>query len=296
MPLFSSHTPPPSIKMLYLGHSGAGKTGSLVSLAAAGYRVRVLDTDNKADILRGFVTGDSQSNPKSIYLRPFPSLWDKPDPLSNISYVTITEGFNIAGVKAVPRGDSWQKINQQLNNWIDGDDKPGNISKWGGNDILVIDSFSRLCEAAMNYQLSLNMRLDKGPQAGNSSGNDYAATYKLITDFLNLLKSSDIKCHIILIGHIVFMEPGGQTNVGGRPPKGYTQVMGRAVISPTISQYFSHVLLAKSIGNEPNVKRTIVTNNDENVELITPSPLQVKREYPLETGLAEYFRDVRSVK
>ena len=29
------------------------------------------------------------------------------------------------------------------------------------------------------------------------------------------------------------------------------------------------------------------------VKLMTPAPLRVKAEYPLETGLAEYFRDVK---
>jgi hypothetical protein len=295
MPSFLDYPASPSTKLIYLGHSGAGKTGSLVSLAAAGYNVRILDLDNKAEIIRDYLF-----NPRSIYLRERPGLWTTEQAntvASRISFVTCTESFNIRGVKAVPRGDSWQKINQLLNDWRDGDDKPGNLSKWLPTDILVIDSFSRLCEAAMNFQLSLNGRLETGPAAGASSTNDYAAAYRLIGDFLQLLKSSEIKCNVILICHIVFMEEptgGGRQTTVTRTAKGFPQVFGRAMISPTITQYFSHAIRAKSVGNEPSVKRTIITNNDENVELINTAPLRVPREYPLETGLAEYFRDIRS--
>jgi hypothetical protein len=299
MPSFLDYPASPSTKLIYLGHSGAGKTGSLVSLATAGYRVRLLDLDNKAEILRDYLFNNS---PKNIYSKERPSLWTAEQArtrASRLSFVTCTESFNILGVKAVPRGDSWQKINQHLNDWRDGDDKPGNLSKWLPTDVLVIDSFSRLCEAAMNFQLSLNNRLATGPRVGATSDNDYTAAYRLITDFLQLLKSSEIKCNVILICHIVFMEePSGNSrqNTVTRTAKGFPQVFGRSMISPTVTQYFSHAIRAKSAGSEPAVKRTIVTNNDENVELINTAPLRVPREYALETGLAEYFRDIRSTQ
>jgi len=205
--------------------------------------------------------------------------------------------MNIRGVKAIPKGDSWQKALQLLNDWKDGDSKLGNIGTWTEQDILVIDSFSRLCESARNFHLAMNNRLDVGLRAGTSQDNDYAAVYKMILEFLDLLKDPQIRCNIILVCHIVMMEETRtpQTSAAGRPQKGFAQVFGRAMISPQISQYFPHVLRAKSIGNEPSVRRTIHTNNDESVELITTAPLQVKPQYELATGLAEYFRDIHNV-
>lgn len=290
MPSFDSYRKS-SKKIIYLGDSGAGKTGSLVSLAAAGYNVRILDFDDKAEILRDFLYNPE----KSIYRRPRPGLWTQQQAdtvMQRMSFMTMTEHLTIKGSRAVPRGDCWVRAMNQLNHWTDGDDKPGNISKWPETDILVIDSFSRLCEAAMNYQLSLNNRLLEGPRVGTSQSNDYSAAYKYIMDFINLIKSDEIKCSVIIIGHIVFMERSGPQNTVTKESKGFLQVFGKAMISPVISQHFPHVIRAKSIGNDPSVKRTIITNNDENVELITPAPLRVKKEYPLETGLAEYFRDV----
>lgn len=287
MPNFTSYPVQPSTKLLYLGHTGAGKTGSLVSLAAAGYRVRILDLDRGCEIIRDYLF-----NPKSIYTRPH-QLWPEPsDFASRISYVTITEGYNLQGTKATPKGDSWHKINMLLNDWRDGDDRPGNLTKWGPQDVLVIDGLSRLCESAMNFQLAMNGHLVSGPQVGASGANDYTQAYKLITDFFDLLKCDDIKCNIIMVCHIQFMEQAGPQITASRDVKGFPQTVGR-LISPKVGQYFNHSLLAKSSGNGPSVKRVIVTNNDENIELKTVAPLRVPREYPLETGLAQYFADIR---
>lgn len=272
-------------------NSGAGKTGSLAALAAAGYNVRILDFDDKAEILKGFLFDKE----RSIYRRARPGLWTQQQAdtvMDRMRFVTMTEHLTIKGSRAVPRGDLWVRAMNQLNNWTDGDDKPGNVAKWPSTDILVIDSFSRFCEAAMNYHLSLNNRLLEGPRTGTSSNNDYNAIYKYIMEFINYIKSDEIKCSVIIIGHIVFMERAGAQTTVTKESKGFLQVFGKAMISPVISQHFPHVIRAKSTGIEPSVKHIILTNNDENVELITPAPLRVRKEYPLETGLAEYFHDV----
>lgn len=294
MPRFDQYIGDPAIKALYLGHSGSGKTGSLVSLAAAGYRVRILDLDNKAHIIRDYVT-----NPKSMYLQRRPDLWTQEQAdktITNISYVTITEGFNIVPSRgaAYPKGDSWVKIGKLLNDWRDGDDHPGNLGKWGPDDVLVIDSFSRFCESAMYYQLSLTGRLTEGPQVGKIGDNDYSRAYELIRNQLQLLKSDEVKCNVIMICHIVFMEPEGPQVSANRQKRGFPQVYGNANISPRISQYFGHSFRAAQIGNHPSVERTIITNNDDNIELINPAPFAIKHSYRLPTGLAEYFRDYRS--
>lgn len=294
MPRFDQYVANPTIKALYLGHSGAGKTGSLVSLAAAGYRVRVLDLDGKAQILRDYVT-----NPKSMYRQYRPDLWSQEQAdsiMDRISYVTVTESYNIVPARgtAYPKGDSWVRIGKLLNDWKDGEDHPGNLGNWGPNDILVIDSFSRYCEAAMNYQLSLNGRLTEAPQVGRLGDNDYSRAYTMIRNQLQLLKSDEIKCNVILICHIVFMEPTGPQTGATRQERGFPQVFGRSAMSPQISQFFGHSFRATQTGNHPAIERTILTNNDDNVELINPAPFSIKHSYKLSTGLAEYFRDYRS--
>ena len=297
MPTVLSPREEKPLKILYLGHTGAGKTGSLCSLAAAGYNVRVLDLDNGWEIFTDFLTNKE----KSPYCRPKDGLWTQD--LANsvaerLSWVTITERYNIVGTKAVPRAEAWSRLNQQLNNWTDEGKSFGNISKWTSQDVLVIDGLSRLCEAAMNFQLSLNGRLDKGPRVGTSGDNDYTQAYSLITNFLDLLKSDDIKCQIIMICHIQFMVEMQQNPTASealKDLKGFPQTVGK-LISPRIGQYFNHSLRAKTIGTGPGTRRVIVTNNDENIELKNTAPLRVRAEYPLEFGLAEYFKTIRGPK
>lgn len=281
------------IKMMYLGHTGAGKTGSLCSLIAAGYTVRLLSTDGLPEIIDGYLT-----SPDSIYRKERPGLWTKAQAetvLDRYSYLTCTEEVTLVGPRALPRATAWNRFGQILNNWQDGELRLGNISKWGAKDILVIDSFSRVCDAAMNFQLAINGRLEKGPQVGTSGSNDYTAAFKLITELLDLLKCDEVKCNVILICHIAFVsEVTNPAAPGQRDVKGFPQAVGRA-IAPKIGQYFNHALRAKSTGTGAQTRRVIVTTNDENIELKSAAPLKVKTEYPLETGLAEYFQALRGV-
>ena len=49
------------IKGLVLGNSGAGKTGSLASLAKAGYHFHIIDYDKGTNILRNILREDGQA-------------------------------------------------------------------------------------------------------------------------------------------------------------------------------------------------------------------------------------------
>lgn len=294
MPTFETpqeHRDP--IKMLYMGHTGEGKTGSLVSLAAAGYNVRILDLDRGVDILRDYVM-----NKESPYRKARAGLWtqEQADTLpQRLSYITCTEEYTIMGAKPVPRATAWNRAQQILNSWTDGDLKLGNVGTWTDRDVLVIDSFSRLCEAAMNIQLAMNNRLQSGPQVGTSGTNDYTAMNQLVTQWLDFIKCDAIRCNVIMICHIQFIgEPQGGSRSGAQQGdlKGFPQTVGR-MIAPKVGQYFNHSLRAKSYGTGPSVRRVIVTNNDENVALKNTAPLKVKEQYPLETGLAEYFQALR---
>ena len=287
------------IKMMYLGHTGAGKTGSTMSLVAAGYKVRHLSWDGLPEIMADFI-----HNPKSIYRTARPGLWDAQtvESLSSrFHFETVTEGRNLIGGKAIPKGDSWQKAQLFLNNWIDSETKEkfGNISTWGSDTVLVLDSYSRMCEAAMNFQLAMNGRLAKGPQVGTYEDNDYSAMYRNMFDFLDLLKCDEVKCNIILICHIDFIDispdaQGGKPNSATKDLRGFPQTIGSGrKLGPKIGQYFNHALRAKQTGTFPVIKREIVTNGDDSIELKNIAPLKVRQSYPLETGLAEYFAAIR---
>jgi hypothetical protein len=55
MAVLSNTSKPNLKKILLLGDSGSGKTGSLVSLALAGYSIKIIDFDAQAEeVIRGF--------------------------------------------------------------------------------------------------------------------------------------------------------------------------------------------------------------------------------------------------
>lgn len=279
MPTFKNYSKSQITKMLYLGNTGAGKTGSLCALAAAGYNVRIIDLDKGVELIKDYLT-----NPKSIYCQAQPGLWtleQAKSTLDRLSYVTIDETFSVIKGMPMPKGDSWQKLNELLDNWVDGESTLGSVYTWGPKDVLVIDGMSRLANGAFNYQLKLNGRLNTRPEQS-----DYWAAQNMIIRLLSMLYSSALQCNVIMICHIAFIE----TRDG--PTRGFPQTIGKA-LAPQIGQFFNHALLAKASGSGETTKRVIMTNTSGMVELKSAAPLRVKNEYSLATGLAEYFRDIR---
>ncbi len=54
MPTLDAHESSRYAKLIYIGDSGTGKTGSLVSLLADGYKLKILDMDAGLDSLVHF--------------------------------------------------------------------------------------------------------------------------------------------------------------------------------------------------------------------------------------------------
>ena len=282
MPTFENYESSQVTKMIYLGHSGAGKTGSTVSLAAAGYNVRILDLDKGTEILKDYVM-----NPGSMYRKAKPGLWDQKlaDSLpSRLTYVPVDETVlvNSQGYP-VPKGDGWAKATKQLAEWKDGEASLGPLTSWTPKDVLVIDGLSRLADWAFAHQLAMNGRLGEGKRPEQS---DYGASQAALKRLLGMLYSDAIKCNIIMICHIAAVE------LEGEPTRGFPQSIGKA-LGPQIGQFFNHALLAKQSGQGEGVKREIYTNTSGMVQLKSAAPLRVKSKYDLATGLAEYFADLR---
>ena len=73
-------------KLLLIGDSGSGKTGSLSSLVKAGYKLRVLDMDNGLDSLR-------------LYCKR-----DCPDKLGNVEFRTLRDKMKSSPIGPVVDG------------------------------------------------------------------------------------------------------------------------------------------------------------------------------------------------
>lgn len=279
MAALSQHQSSTATKMLLLGDSSSGKTGSLCSLAGAGYNLRIIDLDNGLDVVKNILT-----DPSAPYGK---------DAASRVSFVTLTEKMKMVANKPVAvTANVWARTMNMLANWTDGEEKYGPVATWGPNDILVIDSLSLLGVAALNQILSLNGRLGQSPWQSDSG-----LAQGLLESLLQMLCSTEIKCNVIILCHITMLgdsvtDASGKTinDVGVR--KGYPNALGRS-LPRRVGQYFNTALMVVSAGSGASVRRNIVTTTNGTVDLKNSHPIKVKPSYPQATGLADYFLAVR---
>jgi hypothetical protein len=268
MPDLSAHQSGATTKLLLLGDSGAGKTGSLASLAGAGYNLRIIDMDNGVDVLANILR-----DPKSQYGR---------EALARVKYATITDKMKNVGGRLVPKeATAWQRAINLLIDWKIGDEQLGPLTTWGTNDVLVLDSLTFMSTAAMNFQLAMNARLGQQPHQS-----DWYVGQQMIEGLLQTLYDEGVKCNVIVMAHVAYI---GEENA---PQTGYPSTLGKA-LPPKVGRYFNSTLLVKTVGQGTNAKRMIHTSTINGIELKNSAPTLVEKTYPLETGLASYFKAVR---
>jgi hypothetical protein len=273
MPKIADHQSSESTKLLLIGNSSSGKTGALCSLAAAGYNVRVLDYDNGADVVKNLLTGDKSPYPKTAQ--------------EHFEYIPMIEPRKSVGGKLVPvKAEVWTKTAQMLMEWQEGTKGEagyvnyGSVTTWGPKDVLVFDSLTTLSKAAMRFQLQLNGRLGQRPWEG-----DWGDAQDLIRQLLEMVTDASVRCNVIVICHYKYIEVQGMT-------KAYPNTLGKA-LPPEVGIFFNNALLVERTGIGSASRRKILTNPTGVIDLKTSSPFNVAAEYPLESGLADFFKAVR---
>jgi hypothetical protein len=279
-------------KLLLLGDSGTGKTGALASLILAGYNLRILDFDNGTSILIGVLR--KKLLEKAITQQQFD------DALQRTRRIPCEDRFHNVQGKMLPQSaTAWPRACNAIHNWDDGGMKLGNLGTWGEKDILVIDSLTFAGKSAVRMMQQMNSRLAVPPWQS-----DYGEAQKLVENLCALLYSTEVKCNVVVISHIREVGRRYQTlddksrvvtleEEGTR--KGYAETGTGVALSPTIGRYFGAVLLADIVGSGQSTRRVIRTVPHENIGLKNPAPGLVKPEYPLDTGLADYFAAVRGL-
>lgn len=283
------------IKMLYIGESGCGKSGSIAALLDAGYKVRMHDLDNGAEILTG----------KNGVLRGAKSIY-RSDSISRLSVIRDTEAMHILAGRMVPKNATvWNKIGDRLTNWagpdVAHDSTPcahGSITTWGEDTVYVLDSLSAASRAGHNFHLQMNGRL-AGQATGFTYQKDIGMAQGYVESLLQLLYDSSIKCHVIVMCHVTYVDdpeaptptPDKNGAVPDRPQKGMPASIGKA-LAGKIPTYFNNMLQAKVDGTGPGARRNIYTQTQGFITLKTSAPNSVRASYSIEKGLAEVFRDI----
>ena len=263
MPSLDQHQSNEYVKLLLLGDSKSGKTGSLVSLVKAGYKLRIIDMDNLLDSLK------------------FQVLEQCPELIGNVEYRTLRDKrvMSVAGptIQGIPR--AFTDAIKLMDRWKYDDVDLGVPADWGPDCILVLDSLSRLCDACYDWQLPLTPK-------GKSGEIDTRATYfnaqGAVEDTLATLTSDSFESNVIVICHGIYMDlPDGTTKI-------FPQGVGQK-LSPKIPQYFPSYIRYKNTAG----KRTIQLVSDAMIDLANPNPAKLSKTLPIETGLADFFEVLR---
>jgi len=259
MVALAQHSSAQTAKMLLISNNGGGKTGALVSLAKAGYNLRIADTDNGTEIL-------------------FQLLQDDPAALARVDVETCIDKYSEQGGAMRPTVPltGFSKLAKVLTNWPE----LGKPSTWGPRDILVLDTLTGAGRSIMNHTLSLAGKLATGQQPSQP---DWGHAMNLQENLLAGLYS--LPCHVIVCAHIVSIQPEGSP-----VSEGFPSALGNK-LPQKVGSYFNSTLAIKSLGVGQAKVRTIITK-DPTLGCKTPAPGKVKDTYPLETGLADYFKDL----
>lgn len=261
-------------KLLLIGDSGGGKTGALCSLIKAGYNLRMLDFDNGSEIIYQLTPPELHHHLSIIPIqdhreaRKLPIYGEK----------NVIKGYT---VRAVPKkADAWQRAMNLLFDWKDPSTGEilGSIYDWTPQDIIVIDSLSHAWRSAMIFVQSINNTLGNNP-----SKPEWGACQQCIIDLLAALYDAAVNCNVIVCAHIGYSLD--QNDILRGLPAG-----PGIAINKDIPTYFNHILRAATVGRT----HRLLVESDGTVETKTSAPGKVKKEYSVETGLAEYFRDLRS--
>lgn len=251
-----------AVRALYIGDSGSGKTGSLISLLQAGYNIRMLDLDNNADSL---IQLCKHHDPKL---------------LESLDIISVRDKFRasqMTGLEVAGQPKAWVDALKYLNKWDDGT----SIAEWDDKTIFVLDTLTSAGRAAFHWAKGMNPS-SKDPRQWYAAGQDSLKT------LLELLTSPDFTCHILVLSHIDLIERDDGTT------KGYASSLGKA-LGPQIAKVFPTLIMAETKGSGSNVKRTITTRPTNMVDLKNPIPFSIDERYPLETGMASIFAALTAV-
>lgn len=263
MPKLSNHHSSNFTKALVVGDSKAGKTGGLTSLVKAGFKLRILDLDNGIDVLKEFVMKEC------------------PDKADNVEYRTLRDKRKTGPAGPMIDGPPKAFTNtlRMMDHWKYTEDDGtevdlGKPSEWGPDTILVVDSLSRLSDAAFDWRVPL------------TGHDDQRATYKdaqdAVQDCLALLTSEYYRCNLIVLAHVRYLTLPDGTQ------KGFPQSVGSAICSE-IPQWFNTYVMFENQGG----KRKIRTTSTPLIDLANPKPFAMGPTYDISTGMAEIFNILR---
>ena len=243
------------VHALLLGDSGAGKTGSLISLIEAGYTLRIADCDNGVRILANFVRERC------------------PDKAQNVIVERLGTKYKIkpTGAHAERAAGGLARFGKIIDKWQ---------AECSPDDIVVIDSLTALgTDLCLNWSKSVNPGLKDNRQ-------HYFNAQEVVEPIVATLTHEDFPCHTLILTHIDYRDLSSDSKSPNL--KGFASSVGRA-LGDKIPRHFNEVFRYQVKGTGPGRKHVISSVSDALVSVKNTAPSRVKGEYSIDTGLAEIF-------
>lgn len=269
------------VRAMIVGYPGSGKTGALVSLVNAGFKLRVLDFDGNTEPLLKF------SDPAMLHNVDIAYFEDKLKPQGQfIEPVGIPKAF----VNALNMMNHWKY--EEDGQVVD----LGKSSDWGPDTIVVLDSLTKQGDAAFRRAAKL---LNK------TSANITQQVWKLAMDeqaaFIEMLTSAENRHHVIVLAHLKMISPkdvmkgDDDTTVDIKkqiaeivPTRLWPRALGRE-LPQVIGGEFPTLLLAEAEYKGTGMRRVLRTVPRPDLDIKLPAP-NIPPTLDIADGLLKVFQ------
>jgi len=225
-------SPLPGIKVMLIGGSGSGKTYAIRTLIDAGITPMCIFTENSFDVL-------NDTQPSQLHWMYIPPSHDNVQTLLDVAKrVSMLNADQLQKTHDMSRAQTNQYIpllDAMMNfKCARTGETFGNVSTWGTDRCLVIDSLSGLTIAATKLAVGEKYAMTQP---------EFQIAMKVIENLINQI-CTGFHCHSVVTAH---MEREVDEVNGG--VKIYASTLGRK-LAPLLPRYFTDVILAKRLGTK----------------------------------------------
>lgn len=275
---------------LLVGYPKGGKTGAIIPLIEAGFKVRMLAFETNYDVLLNYTDEKALANLDIVTLE---DRFELLDGKRTLTVSGIPKAFT-EGLKMMQR---WKYV--ENGQTVD----LGASAEWGQDTIVVVDSMSAEAEASLNWSIKM---ANKDPSSMTSA--IWGMARKNLTDAIKARASKRNNFHLIYLGHLHMLGPQDFINQSDEkeenkpikekkldaivedliPTKLFPVAVTKAQ-SQNIAKEFPTMILAEKVTVAGKEKRILRTVAGAELDLGVPHP-DVKATYPQETGLLDIFK------
>lgn len=271
------------VRVLIQGRPKTGKTGALVALVEAGFKLRMLDFDANPEPLLTFASDEALDKRVDI-VQLEDKMWDSSD-----------------GVVPMGKPEAFSQALGLLKHWkyknSDGTEVDlGKPSEWGPDTILAVDSLTSLGAAAKNRAMVMLNKTRK-----NSNWRVWDFAQQDIRNTVKLMASAKTRYHLVILSHPKMIGPEmpeeGDSDLEKAlktraaavvPTRLYPDTPGKA-LSPTIGAEVPIIL--KSEIQEYHGKMRRMFDASPTTDTDSGAPVKgMTWPQPAETALLELFK------